>query len=109
MDSVDKRIDLLETPKARVRAGEPLEIRLPAIGATGNVWTVHTDSNRVQVLGHEKRPSETSFGGGGEEVFRLRPVGEGRSVVRFRLGAPWRKVSAEEHELQLDVFRSDEE
>jgi predicted secreted protein len=98
-----KTIDLLGTPEVRVGPGAALKVEVPAKGATGHVWSIDADPNDVRILEHVKRPSEHSFGGGGVEIFTLQTMHEGRSEVRFHLGAPWKKEPAEEHTLSIDV------
>ena len=94
---------------ASVHVGEPIEVQVPAKGATGNVWEAVVDSERVRIISHTKNPSEESFGGGGTEVFVLQPLTAGVSKVVFRLGAPWRKRPEEEYELSLEATAQPEE
>jgi predicted secreted protein len=100
---IARTVTLLETPEVHVQSGVAVDVEVPAKGATGHVWTVETDPSEVRVLGHTKRPSEESFGGGGIEVFTLQPLRAGRCKVLFHLGAPWKKIPAEQHELSFDV------
>lgn len=103
-DTKSKILDLLSTQQAEVERGVPVDVQVPAKGATGHVWSIEADPGQVRVLGHTKRPSEESFGGGGVEVFTLQPLTEGRTTINFQLGAPWKKAPAEKHELSLDVL-----
>lgn len=96
-----KTIVLLETSEVTLEPGASLKVEVPAMGASGNIWSISSD--QVRVLDHTKAPSETSFGAGGKEVFTLQPLREGRSIVKFRLGAPWRQQPTEEHTLMIDV------
>jgi hypothetical protein len=102
-----RSVELLSTPHVNVERGVPVDVEVPAKGATGNVWTIQADPTQVRVLAHTKRPSEGSFGGGGVEVFTLEPLASGHSTVIFELGAPWRKIPAETHQLDLDVSGSE--
>lgn len=103
---MEKRIELLNAPEVHVSPGDSVNVQVPARGATGNVWTVHTNSDQVRVINHVTIPSETTFGGGGVEIFTLQPLEEGCSTVSFSLGAPWKKEPAEKHELRLDVSQN---
>ena len=102
-EAKSKSVELLSTPQVQVERGVPVDVEVPAKGATGHVWTVQADPSQVRVLAHTRRPSEESFGGGGVEVFTLEPLTQGRSTITFQLGAPWKKSPAEEHRLDLDV------
>lgn len=102
-DAKSKTVELFSTPQVQAERGVPLDVEVPAKGATGHVWTVRTDPSQVRVLAHTRRPSEESFGGGGVEVFTVEPLTQGRSTITFQLGAPWKKNPAEEHQLDLDV------
>jgi predicted secreted protein len=105
-DPESKLVILADTPEVHAKPGDPISVQVPAMGASGNVWTVQADPSHVRVLGHEKRPSETSFGGGGVEIFTVQPLDEGQTTVVFRLGAPWKREPAEKHELLIDVSNS---
>lgn len=106
MADVPKTIDLLATPQVKLGPGDSVQVEVPAKGATGHVWSIQVDPKDVLVLDHTKRPSESTFGGGGVEVFTLQPQHEGRTEIRFQLGAPWRNEPAEEHTLSIDVSKS---
>jgi predicted secreted protein len=103
-EAKSKTVELLSTPQVQVERGVPVNVEVPAKGATGHVWTVQADPSQVRVLAHTSRPSEDSFGGGGVEVFTLEPLTQGHSTITFQLGAPWKKNPSEEHQLDLDVF-----
>ena len=92
-------VDLLETPAVHIDRGALIDVEVPAKGSTGHVWTVKSDPSEFKIVGHEKRPSSTSFGGGGTEVFTVQPLKAGNSRLVFQLGAPWKKSPTEEHEL----------
>jgi predicted secreted protein len=103
MSGEDKvTVDLLETPSVHVTPGGSIDVEVPAKGATGHVWTVKADPAEVRIISHHQRPSTTSFGGGGTEVFTVQPVKQGNSRIVFQLGAPWKKMPAEEHELFVE-------
>jgi predicted secreted protein len=96
-------VSLLRTPEVVLHPGATVEVEVPSKGATGHVWTVKADPQKVRIVEHRREAATTTFGGGGIETFTLQPLVEGRSTVTFELGAPWRKGTAEEHEFALDV------
>ncbi len=51
-------------------AGEPLEIEVVGSGATGHLWNVITDRDRVEVAEHHIHPDESAFGAPGRESLR---------------------------------------
>jgi predicted secreted protein len=95
-------VTLMDTPSVRARVGEAIEVVVPAKGATGHVWRVRPGSD-VKVLGQRRAPSETSFGGGGVEVFTVEPTRKGHLTMVFELAAPWRQEPAEQHSFSIDA------
>jgi predicted secreted protein len=71
----------------RVRAGEPVEIRLKTQGGTGFSWFPTSSASKVRELGSLKasRP-------GGTEVqrFLFKSKKKGTYVVGFSYGQPWK-------------------
>lgn len=83
------------------RAREPIEVKVKGYGATGYMWKVAVNANKVRVVDHKFQPDLTAFGAGGKESFILEPLTRGETEVKFTLAAPWEDEPAEVHVIHL--------
>lgn len=96
----------LEDGQISAQENEPVEIRVPGQGATGYLWSIEADSERVQVLDHLLEPNSDTFGGIATESFVLLPMKKGKTRVRFALSAPWEASPADVRVIELEVLES---
>ena len=64
------------------RAREPIEVKVKGYGATGYMWKVAVNANKVRVVDHKFQPDLTAFGAGGKESFILEPLTRGETEVK---------------------------
>ena len=78
-----------------------LNIQVEGHGATGYLWDIEYDTDRVRVIEHNFIPNQSAFGAGGKESFVLEPVATGDTDIKFVLSAPWEEEPAEVHTIKL--------
>ncbi len=81
--------------------GEEVTVEVPGANTTGYLWRLKTDSNSVQVVGHEVVPDNESFGGAGVERFVVKSLKAGQATLHFELKAPWESDPAESYDVQV--------
>ena len=89
----------------RVALGELFEISLQAVPTAGFTWTLaEGDSDVVELVESEWRPTGDDVGGPATQVFRLRGVAPGKATLRFRYGRSWEGSTDEEREIVVAVI-----
>ena len=88
----------------RVAVGELFEISLQAVPTAGFTWTLaEGDSDVVELVESEWRPTGDDVGGPATQVFRLRGAATGKATLHFRYGRSWEGSADEEREIDIVV------
>ena len=94
-------VHTLDEGRILTELGRPVEIRLSGHGASGYLWMVECDTEKVRVVSHDVTPNVESFGAGGEESFLFDPIATGDTTITFSLSAPWEEDPAEVRTIEL--------
>ena len=88
----------------RVTVGELFEISLQAVPTAGFTWALaEGDSDVVELVESEWRPTGDDVGGPAAQVFRLRGAATGKATLHFRYGRSWEGSADEEREIEVVV------
>ena len=89
------------------RPGDTVEIRLPAVPATGYSWQVEAaDTKVVSVVGtrFENRSNDSPrVGAEVDQVITMKAVGEGQAEIRLGYRRPWEKSAPTDDTAVLQV------
>jgi inhibitor of cysteine peptidase len=90
-----------------VRAGETMEIRLPAVPSTGYSWQIEAIDPKVLSVIETRFESASSdaprVGRQAEQVITLKAVGEGQAEVVLTYRRPWVENSPSDDTATLHV------
>lgn len=89
--------------KLLARADAPFEIKLESPGATGYEWKAIYDPGALALLGRRHIPNMKRMGASGEEVFRFRPLSQGKYEILFSLSRPWETRCVEQMKYAVHV------
>ena len=85
----------------RVNPEEIFELEVPGSGTTGYLWNLEVDIEKLEIIDHQIIADNTSFGGSGQEIYRLKTLEPGQIELKMILKAPWEPNPAEVHVLNI--------